>query len=150
MDRELARKRAAEVIRAEPRAVSHTAVGKIVIRDGNRTVVTSRASQLYAAGRIEREYRLGRDGQGWVAVVVARAPRSWLRRNGLRLSLAAGGTVAFLAGLAWAVRALVLALAAALPIVAGFLGIVVLGCLAAALTSGGSVIEVVQKVKVRR
>jgi hypothetical protein len=81
--------------------------------------------------------------------VVLKPPRSWLRRYGLRISLVAGSVLAFLAGLAWAVRALVLALAAALPVVGGFLLVTVLGLALVSVLSGGRVIEVVQKVKIK-
>jgi hypothetical protein len=150
MERELARKQPANVITTVPRAVSHTTAGVIIIRDRNRTVVTQQVAKMYGLDQIEREYRLGRDEGQWVAAVVPRAPRSWVRRNGLKLALAASGTVAFLAGLAWAVRALVLALAAALPIVAGFLVCLVVLFGLASLAGGGQVIEVIQKVKIKR
>lgn len=146
---ELARKSSAVIVNTRPHV--RVVKGNTVLVHRNRTVVAQEVARLHAAGLIERDYRLGRTpADEWIAWTAARAPRSWLRRNGLRLSLAASATVAFLAGLAWAVRALVAAVAAALPIVAGLLGVLVLLGALAAISSGGSVIEVVQKVRIRR
>jgi hypothetical protein len=149
MHGELARKSSAIVLKSEPYSRVVPGSGRAVVRDTNRTVVTSRVAELAARGQIEREYRMTRDGGTWTAVVTLKPPRGWWRRNGLRLSLAASATVAFLVGLAWAIRALVAAVAAALPIVAGFVGVLFLLFALAAISSGGRVVEVVQKVKIR-
>jgi hypothetical protein len=150
MYRELARKQPAEVITARPRR-ERAVAGELIIEDRNRTVVAAQVGRMWRAGEIERGYRLGRIGDRWVAAVLPVPPRSWLRRNGLRLSLAAGGAVAFLGGLAWAVRALALAVAAALPLLAGAVGLVVCLVIGAMIikATGGRSIEVIQKVKIK-
>jgi hypothetical protein len=149
MDRELARKRPAIVLKTQPYNRVVPGSGRAIVRDVNKTIVTSQVAEMAARGQVEREYRITKEGGVWVAVVTLKPRRSWLRRNGLRLALTGGALVAFLAALAWAVSALVAALAAALPIVAGFLGVLALLCLLAALSSGSRVIEVVQKVRIK-
>jgi hypothetical protein len=148
MYRELARKPRGTIITPRPTVVGLADAS--IIRGYNRTAVVQEVGRLYAAGRIERDYRLGQNEAGlWIAWTTARAPRSWWRRNGLRGSLVALVAAGALAALAWAVSALVAAVAAALPIVAGFLLVLVVGIALVAVLSGGRVIEVVQKVKIK-
>lgn len=152
MDRELARKQPARII--GPAIVGPgLKSGQARIQHARLDYVTSTATRMYERGQVEREYRLTRQGPNWVATVTFLPRRSWLRRNAVKLTVGGVATLAFLAGVAWAVSLVVAAVAAALPIVGEFLLMLGVGvallAVASTVLSGGRVIEVVQKVKIK-
>lgn len=147
MNRELARKQPAQVVKAEPGRVVPVN-DHLIIKDTNRTVVVQHVNKLYAEGVISQDYRLALRGDIWVAAVALKPPPSWLRRHGLKL----GGAVlaaACVAGTLWAVAKVVTAaVTALLPFVGMVLGgLLALGLLASMF--GGPRIEIIQKVRIR-
>ncbi len=141
---ELARKQPVQVIKQEPARVV-TVAGLAVIRDPLRTVVTQEVHRLYAEGRIEQDYRVGRVNGEWVAKVVYLPRRvSWVRRNRLKLTVAFLIAVSALALLAMVVKLLIMALPALLAIAAILAALFLL-----TRFGGGRAIEVTQKVRIR-
>ncbi len=150
MQRELARKSPAQIVKAAPGKVTEL-TGTTIIRDRNRTVVVQHVNRLYAAGAIRQDYRLALQGDVWVAAVALKPPASWFRAHGWKIVLAAAisGTTA---GVLWlivrAVTAAVTAMAVLLPYAGMVLGgLVVLGLLSVVFR--GPSIEIIQKVRIR-
>ena len=148
MYRELARKQPAKVVKAEP--MTKVEVGnRVMIRDRLRTVVSQEVHRLYAEGRIEQNYRIGRDpNRGvWVAQVVYRAERhSWLWRHWVKLTAFVLVGSSIIAGLIMILKLLIAALVMLIPVAIGFS---VLLFVLALLRGGGREVIVEQKVRVR-
>lgn len=141
MDRELARKRPANVMTTLPRQEVITAPFH------HRTRLLAEVHRMARRGEIGRQYDVREISNGWAVKVVRIAERpAWWARNGLRASLWAAGTLAVLALAVILLHALVAALAAVMPFL---IGVVILLALAGAM-AGPSVIKVVQRVDIRR
>lgn len=151
MDRELARKRPATIIAPPAKAtVQRLDVSrKLVIRADSKSALAASVTHLFRAGEIERQYRSGKMGNTWVAEVVMKPPRSWLRKHAAKICWSAA-LVGVLALLAWLVDTLIRAAMAAMAGVSlGGLALVVLGSLALLLAAGRRTITVIQKVTIK-
>lgn len=148
MYRELARKQSAKVVKAEP--MTKVEVGnRVVIRDRLRTVVSQEVHRLYAEGRIEQDYRIGRDSNRglWVAQVIYRAERhSWLWRHWVKLTAIVLIGSSAITGLILILKLLIAALILFIPVAIGFS---VLLLVLALLRGGGREVIVEQKIRVR-
>lgn len=105
--------------------------------------VEAKAAYLYRNGKIWPDYTLHHRNEGrWEATVTLKPRPSWLRRNAIRVILTLFG-VNFALGIGYL---LVQAIVMAMPLAFG-LGLLVL---AVSVASGREVVEVVQRVTIRR
>lgn len=135
MDRELARKRPAQVIEARPAPAD-------VRRKTYREMVAA-VDQLHSQGWIEADYRVGRDPRSgeWIGMVTFRPRRaSWLRRNALKLTATFLILISLFALLAMLVQVIV-------PVMV-IVGAVTLA-LAVVKVRGNRQVDVVQRVRIR-
>lgn len=135
MDRELARKRPAVVVTAAPVVTQVTRLGRdqMVVRSETKGALAAEVTRLYRAGKIERAYTSGRNGDLWLArVTIKRGPR-----KALRASLWAAGVLGVLGAVVVILRLLVETLALLLPYVLGFVVLVVVVGALVALAGGG-------------
>jgi hypothetical protein len=141
MNREVARKRPAEVRPTLPRP-------EIMSVDVHqKAVLLAEVHRMVRRGEIGGTYDLRHTSKGWAVKVIRIAERpSWWSRNGLKASLWSVATVGFLGAVAWLVRAVVILLAGALPYLIG--GAVLLGLVS--ILGGSRVISIVQRVDIHR
>jgi hypothetical protein len=147
MDREVARRRPANVVMAAPSEGAATRKAEISYHR-NEAAALAEVHRLHRNGEAGDCY-LAQCKNGTWAVKFTRikAPSRrafWLKLGG-GLTLAGAG----LAVLAWAVHAIVMAIVAAVPVLLGFLGIAAVVAALGTLAGGGRVVEVIQKVTVR-
>lgn len=141
MNQEIARKRPATVRPALPRAEILTASVH------SKAVLLAQVHAMARRGEIGQTYDLRHVPSGWAVKVIRIAePAGWWRRNAVRASLLAGGALGLLWLLSIAVRVLASALAAAVPLLIG--GGILLGL--ASIVGGRRVINIVQRVDVKR
>lgn len=148
MDRELARKSPAKVINSHAINPLERRVGGVTMQE-----VEAKVNYLYRRGQILPEYNLryrtfrpnGKVGQ-WEAVVTLKPRPSWLRRNGIKLVLIGFGANFALAAGYLLVKLVAMAIVALIPAMIG----IALLLAAASLLAGREVIEVVQRVTIRR
>lgn len=146
MDRELARKRPANTTAwvEYPRTITLTRPFH------QRAELMKDIRRMAKRGEIGHMYELREAARGWEVRCVQLKPRdSWWRRYGLKLAVASTLLAGSLAALVWAVATLVAAVAAALPVIGGFVLVIIIALALCAVSSGGRVIEVVQKVRIR-
>lgn len=142
MNQELARKRPAIVVNAEPATTRPLpSANKMIIRAASRGQLSAEVTRQWQAGRIERTHRTGRQGGMWIAEVTLKPKRSLARRAALPLAVGAGIVAVAGVGAWFLVRALV----AVAPLALGVLALIVL----VGAVTGGSVV-VSQKVTVHR
>jgi hypothetical protein len=149
MKDELARKRPAQIIHAEPLTLPRTEVLPPVGLH-QKADLMRRLRTMVDRGEIGPTYAVERTRTGWaVKVVRIKEGPNWWQRNGLRASLWAAGLLGFLTAAVILVRMLVTALAALLPIAVGLvlLMLVVAGL---SMLSGGGSVEVLQRVRIKR
>ena len=141
MNRELARKRPAIVISAEPiEARPIASADTLILRHTNRTQLAAEITRRWQAGEIRRDYDLGRQGNIWVARCRVVPPASRMRRVCVPVLVAGAALGLSGAGLWLLTRALV----AILPVALGVLALLAL----VAAVSGNTTI--IQKVTVNR
>lgn len=101
-------------------------------------------------GEIGHMYELRETARGWeVRAIQIKPAATWWRRNGMFLAVTGALLAGSLAALVWAVAVLVAAVAAALPIIGGFVLVIAIALALCAVSSGGRVVEVVQKVRIK-
>lgn len=143
MNRDLARKAPATIIDQRPIPKGD------LVRLGGKDMreVQTKANYLYRQGRVLPEYtvRRVRDNR-WEATVTLVPRPSWLRRNRMKLVfIPLGGMAALTAGY-FLVQAVAVAIMAVIPYAIGACLIMAAGSLAA----GPRIIEIVQRVTIRR
>lgn len=141
MNRELARKLPAVVVDARPIETRETA-GTFIVRCASRGQLAAAVTAHYRAGRIERAYRVGRQGDMWVAEVIKRPPLTWWSKHRVKVIFA--GVV--LAGILAFLYLLVQVLVAFWP----YLVVFALIMLGGSILAGRDIVEVWVKVAVRR
>lgn len=150
MDRELARKRPATIVQVEPEQTRTLASARVrTIRNANRTVVAAEAARLWRAGLINREYRLARQGDVWIAVVDLKPPQTWFQRNRKKLAFWTGGSLAFLGATALILRAIAQALAALVGPAIAVGGASLLVVVLVTVMGLGTGVTIIQKVTIK-
>jgi hypothetical protein len=147
MDSELARKRPATIMSGAPiqrvpdvpRLPRTEVLPEVPLHQ--KQILMAQVRKMARRGEIGPTYRIQHTERGWaVQVVRLREPSrrpAWVKPVGIVLgALAVGAGVLWLVALA--VQALAAALAAALPVLLGVLGVLALGVLVAAIAGSGS------------
>lgn len=143
MDRELARKRSAQII-TRPDALPRRETLRAPLH--SRVALLKDVHRLVRTGQIGHTYKMRQTLHGWEVVVIRIKERPRFPHWTWKVALAAGFVLGFLVALVWVVKLLVVALLALLPVAIG--GAVILAVIA--LLSGGGVITVTQIVKIKK
>jgi hypothetical protein len=146
MERELARKVPAEVVGRQLQ-LPRTEIMHAGLHERDRLL--TRVHEMERRGEIGQAYTMREVRNGWAVKVVRIAERpNWWQRNGLRAALWGAGILTFLTLLVLLLRVLAVLLMAVLPILIGVALLIVVCVVLSSL--GGSSIEVLQRVRIKR